>query len=451
MKEERQEYIDIVRQLGGDLDGRQKALDYVRNSDVWVHGAPAPFPYVPYLVNERDFAYIFDQCTTAHRILTKIIRAYLDHPEFRSVLSLPPQVERLVLLPCGYDQLLPMGRFDLFLDEDDLSYKFCEFNTDGAGAASRDCVIGKALMQGEAYQRFAERHKVEQFELFDSWVQAFMRIYRSDRNARANPTVCVTDFRESGVFSDFDRFIAAFERAGIPCRFVDTRAFEFDGEHLIDPSDGTVIDAIYRRAVTSELLGHLDECQALIDAVAAEKVCLIGHFRTTVVHTKMVNVALFDERARAFLTPEECAFVDAHVPRTYVLSAQPAGYTLDEVKRDREKWIIKPADDYGAHGVYPGVDLSAEEWAGVVDTHLDAGYIVQEFYPPHHVDIVNTAFDPAAPAEDRCRVESWQSMPGVYMYDGKPAGFYCRLGQEGVIALDHGGLCANTFKVDFSE
>lgn len=450
MKEERREYIDIIRELQGDLPGRRAALDFIRESDVYVHGEPAPFPYVPYLVNDDDLAFIGDQVRMAHRILCKVIRRYLDDASYRAMFNLPPEVEKLVLLPCGYDQLLPMGRFDLFLDEDDRSYKFCEFNTDGAGAASRDYMIGRALMQGEAFKRFAARHTVSQFELFDSWVRAFMRIYRSDAHAVAHPTVCVTDFTESGVFSDFNRFIDAFNRNGIPCRFVDTRNFTFDGEHLRDASDGTVIDAIYRRAVTSELLGHLDECQPLIDAVAAEKVCLIGHFRTTVAHSKMVNIALFDERTRAFLTPEECAFVDARVPRTYVLSVQPAGYTIDEIKANREKWIIKPADDYGGHGVYPGVDFDDAAWARIVDENLDAGAIVQEFYPPHHVDIVKTAFGPEEEADPACaaRVESWQSMPGVYMYDGEPVGFYCRLGQEGVIAIDHGGLCANTFKVE---
>ena len=78
-----------------------------------------------------------------------------------------PRVERLVLLPCNYDQLLPMGRFDFFLDEDDLSYKFCEFNTDGSGAMSRDFIIGQALMKSETFKRFSQRHEVRQFELFE--------------------------------------------------------------------------------------------------------------------------------------------------------------------------------------------------------------------------------------------------------------------------------------------
>lgn len=443
MKEERAEYIDIIKDLNGDAAGRKQALDFIRASDVWVHGEPAPFPFVPYLFNKADLDYIGAQCRMAHGILCKVIRRYLDDPSYRAMFKLPPEVERLVLLPCNYDQLLPMGRFDFFLDEDDLSYKFCEFNTDGSGAMSRDFMIGQALMKSETFKRFSQRHEVRQFELFDSWVEAFMRIYRTDENAVEHPTVCITDFRESGVFSDFNRFIEAFERAGIPARFVDTRAFEFDGEHLRDASDGTVIDAIYRRAVTSELLQHPGECDALIDAVAAEKVCLIGHFRTTVVHSKMVSIALFDEKTRAFLTPEERAFIDAHLPRTYQLTSTPAGFTLDEVKANKDSWIIKPADDYGAHGVYPGVDFDAAAWERIVDDNLDSGHIVQEFYPPRHVDIVNTELDEADP----CKVESWESMPGVYLYDGKPVGFYCRLGQEGVIAIDHGGLCANSFEM----
>ena len=444
MQKERAEYIEIIKELDGDIEGRQAALDYIEQSDVWVHGKPAPFPYVPYLFNSEDRQFISNQCTTAHGILCKVIKHYLDDPSYRELFHFPEEVKRLILLPCGYDQLLPMGRFDLFLNEEDLSYKFCEFNTDGSGAMSRDYMISHALQQGEAYKQFASRHKVDYFELFDSWVEAFMRIYKSDPIAHDSPTIAITDFRESGVFSDFNRFIEAFKRAGINARFVDVREFTFDGEHLIDPSDNTIIDAIYRRSVTSEILQHPGECNALIDAVEARAVCLIGHFRTTVVHSKEVNIVLFDERTRAFLTEDECVFVDEHVPHTYRLNSGSSAFSLDEIKQNRASWIIKPADDYGAHGVYPGVDFEQDEWERIVEENLDSGYIVQEFYQPPCVDIINTAID----KKDPCKAESWQSMPGAYMYDGKVVGYYCRLGNEGVIAIDHGGLCANSFSVD---
>ena len=46
------------------------------------------------------------------------------------------------------------------------------------------------------------------------------------------------------------------------------------------------------------------------------------------------------------------------------------------------------------------------------------------------------------------QVQSWQQMPGFYQYCGTICGFYVRLGREGVIALDHGGIIANSYKVD---
>ncbi len=446
MKEERAEYIQAIRDLDGDAQGRQAALAAVAASDIWVHGQPARFPYVPYLFNKADVDFLQSTCTQIHTILSKVIRRYVEDPGYRDLFCFPPEVERLILLPCGYDEMLPMGRFDLFLSEDDLSFKFCEFNTDGSGAMSRDLVLAQALEQTPAFARFAAHHKVERFELFDSWVEAFMQVYRSDRFACAEvPNVCVTDFAESGVFSDFNRFIEAFKRAGIPARFVDVRAFEFDGERLIDPSDGTQIHAIYRRSVTSEILQHPGECEALIRAVEAGKVCLIGHFRTTVVHSKMVNVALFDERTRAFLTPEERAFIDRTVPHTFRLRSDNPALDLADVLARKDAWIVKPEDDYGAHGVYPGVDFAQDAWERTVRENLDRGYIAQEFYQPARVDVVLPEPDPQGEA---CRVESWQSMPGFYQYNGRVAGLYCRLGQEGVIALDHGGLCSCSFKVD---
>lgn len=444
MKDYREEYIRIVEGLGGDVAGRDAARAYLDGTDIRAHGEEVHFSYVPDLIGPDDLAFFEEVCATTHRILSKVIERYVADPGYRRLFGFSPELERLILLPCDYREKLPLARFDIFLNEEDRSFKFCEFNTDGSGAMSRDLEIGRALMQGRAHREFAERHRLGQFELFDSWVRAFMANYREVPYAKDVPTVAVTDFRESGVFSDFDRFIAAFERAGIPSRFVDVRDFRFDGEHLTDPADGAVIDAVYRRSVTSEMLQHAGECDSMIDAVAARKVCLIGHFRTTVVHSKVVSIVLHDPRTRAFLTPEEGAFVDAHVPRTYRLRSD-AGLDLAAIKRDKDAWIVKPEDDYGAHGVYPGVDFDEGEWERLVDENLDAGYVAQEFCQPHRVRIF-PADVPAGGGE--AQASAWQTMPGMYVYNGAFAGLYTRDGQEGVIALDHGGLAVSSLKVD---
>lgn len=85
MKEERAQYIADILALDGDVNGREMARAFIADSDVWVHGAPAPFPYVPYLFNKEDRAYIADQVTTMHRILCKVIRRYLDDESYREL------------------------------------------------------------------------------------------------------------------------------------------------------------------------------------------------------------------------------------------------------------------------------------------------------------------------------------------------------------------------------
>ena len=446
MEKERAEYIQCVYDEHGDATGRAQALAAIEASDVLAHGKPVPFSFVPTLHNSDDMAFYEKVATTTTTILGKVITRYLKDPSYRALFAFPPEIERLILLPCGYEQLLPLARIDLFVDEHDKSFKFCEFNADGAAGMSRDQAIGAELAKTASFKRFAAtKRSVAQFELIDSWVAAFLRIWASDPLSAdcPVPTVAITDFSESAVMSDFTMFIDAFERAGVHARFVDTRAFSFDGQTLRDTADGTRIDAVYRRAVTSEICTKIDKCGALIDAVAASRVCLIGHFRTNVIHTKMVNVALFDESRKDFLTPEEIAFVDAHVCRTMRL--ETGGPDLSELKATREKWIVKPADDYGGNGVFAGVDFTDAQWAEVVDAHVDRGFIVQEFYPPRHVDIIR----PEQGKNSSLAVESWESMPGFYLYDGRLAGFYHRLGRGGVIAIgEAGGICAPVFGVD---
>ncbi len=443
MKQYRDEYLAAFEACGGDAEGRGKALVAIEASDVRAYGAPVPYAYIPHLFGPDDVAFLEDVSCTTHRILSKVIARYVADPDYRRIFRYSPELERLILLPCPYDEMLPMARFDLFLDEADRSFKFCEFNTDGSGAFSRDYEGGRALMLGDTFRTFAAQHEVGQFELFDSWVQAFMGTYRSSSIAKDAPVVAIADFEESVVKSDVARFLAAFERVGVRARFVDVRSFAFDGERLTDPVDGTVIDAIYRRAVTSELLQHPGECDAFIDAVAAQKVCCIGHFRTTVVHTKVISIALFDPATRALLTPEECAFIDEHVPRTYRLETG-APIDLAAVCADKDSWIIKPDDDYGAHGVYAGIDFSEGEWGRLVQEKLDAGYVVQEYYLPPTVRLAPVEL----PADgDALRVEPWHTMPGLYTYNGQMAGLYVREGREGIIALDHGGLVAPCFRV----
>ena len=439
------EYLSILDKLKGDQEGRDAALAYLQASDVDAHGEPLNFSYVPYLVDKDlhdHFKYI---ASTIHGILTKIIDHYLKDENYRKLFGYSKTLEDLIMLPCDYSQLLPMARFDIFMDEESQEFKFCEFNTDGTSCMSRDLILGQALTQGDAFKSFCNRHKnVENYELFDSWANACLKDYFECKNSCENPLVVIADFMdEHATFSDFNRYKEAFERCGARAKVLDITSFKYDGNHLTD-EDGEVVDVIYRRAVTCDIIDKINDCKALIDAVKDNNVCLVGHFRTTVVHTKTINIMLFDETTRSFLTNEECEFIDKHCPKTFRLTSK-VPIDLDEVSNNPSGWIIKPEDDYGAKGVFAGPDFSKDQWAEIITSNIDKGYVLQEYATQHTTDVMFTGRD----LDNTTPVQKFNAMPGLYTYNGEFAGIYLRCGNEGVIAVDHNGLVKPAFKVDF--
>ena len=445
MLKEREEYLNIIKELDGDYEGRKKASEYVKNSDCYVYGFPAPFSFVPTFYQKDELEYLSGVCKTTHDILSKVIAHYIEDEEYRKLFAFSKETEKLILLPCNYDEMLPIARFDFFLDEVNKTFKFCEFNADGAAAMSRTLIGCQAVELSETFKRFNKNHNVKQFELFDSLVDEFLKTYHTDKNAKQIPNVLITYFTENVTMSDVTRYIKAFEKRGIPVRYVDIRKLEYSKDGLYDPEDGMVFDAVYRRAVTSDVVRNMDLCKNFIKAVEEEKVCIIGHFRTTVIHSKMINIALLDDKTHDILDDDEWEFVKEHVLPTFRLRTDTPGINIEEIKSNKAGWILKPEDDYDSHGVFAGVDMTDEEWSDTVEKYTDNGYVAMEFYTPPTCLI-------ALPYKDeKCKepfgIEEWHSMTGTYSFNGNHHGFFSRMGKEGVISESHNGVSIPSYLI----
>ena len=55
----------------------------------------------------------------------------MEDEKYRKLFPFSKELEELILCDSGYSQPLPIARIDLFFNEDDFSFKFCEFNADG--------------------------------------------------------------------------------------------------------------------------------------------------------------------------------------------------------------------------------------------------------------------------------------------------------------------------------
>ena len=231
----------------------------------------------------------------------------------------------------------------------------------------------------------------------------------------------------------------------------DVRELSFDGEALHD-KDGQRIDAIWRRCVTNDVIDHWDDSQELLNAVRAEKVALIGSFAGHIVHDKQIFKVLFDERTLEFLDGDEISLIEETVPMTAFLDDDYIN--VPQIRANKDEWIIKPTDHYGADDVYAGCYVSQEEWEGLIDKFANgrAGspFIVQRYIRPFKTETLppDTGIDQLTDDEVSDAPKLYNNLNGLYLYDGVFQGVFSRLGPLPTISKDMQGMTAATIWVD---
>ena len=197
--------------------------------------------------------------------------------------------------------------------------------------------------------------------------------------------------------------------------------------------DGTPVDAVYRRAVTSDVMEHAAESAALLDAVRADAVVLVGDFHTQIVHNKTLFRVLQTPATAALLTEEERAYVRDHVPYTAAL-CDCSPELLARVARNKDGWILKPQDSYASRGVHAGVENTQEQWEQILreldNPEARRNYILQEFYMPYVTENYGMV-------DGRFRKANYYNLTGVYVYDGVPQGVYSRVSLSPIISTQY--------------
>jgi len=355
-------------------------------------------------------------------IFNKVISRYIDDPEYRRLFPYSKELEDLVTLPAQYSVQIPMARVDFFFNEETKDIKLCEINTDGASAMNEVRIFNTLLPFNSAFKHvLGDNYRT--YELFDTWINEFMKLWDEHSGNKPNPKVAIVDFLDKATLNEFTRFKEAFERRGIDCIVCDIRELEYDGITL--SHKGRSIDIIYRRAVTSDIVANIDEVRPFITAVRDNNVCIVGGFRTQIIHNKASFIVLHSAETNAFLSEEEKAFVRRHVPITKVLSESSANQ--ENIFNTKDNWIIKPFDLYASKGVHAGVDYSNDEWCDVVRQAINTGeYLLQEFTVPYRTNNIDFS-------EENPKVESYCNMTGAFCYNENVYAVYSRLSKDNII------------------
>ncbi len=381
---------------------------------------------IPKIYDEETIARFREIVRTAHGIFIKVIREYLAQEDYRALFPFSRELEELIRLSKGGEDLLPMARFDIFYHEDTGDFYFCEINTDGTSAMNEDRIQGKLILDNPAHQEVIRQYDLTQFELFDSWVETFLAICRKQTGAVRDPGIAIVDFLDGGTYREFQEFAWHFQQAGALCEICDIRALTYENGQLYSDR-GHPVHAVYRRAVTGDILRHADEVRPFLQAVKDGAVCLIGPFATQVIHHKWLFHVLGQERTKRFLTKEENAFVAVHIPFT---GAVGADFAVEEVLAHKDDYILKPLDSYGSNGIYAGVEQTAEQWEETVK-NLPAGeYLCQRYAPQYHTKNIDFAWGDG-------QWHDYLNMAGLYVYNGEFAGVFSRQAEGNGIIASH--------------
>ncbi|MBC8587173.1 glutathionylspermidine synthase family protein [Paratissierella segnis] len=425
MKEEKinKEYIDLIQ---SDQDRYYKdynlTVEKVKNSNAQYKGKPIPFLYHPMFITEEnidDFNKIGDMMIS---IANKVTDRYVNDGEFRKKFNFPRLIEELIQIDNGYDINVPMGRFDIFYKDYD-NFMFCELNTDGSSAMNEDNTIGKILLETESLKEFKTKYRLGYFELFDTWVDSSIELYKKYDPKNLKPNVAIIDFEESGTIKEFQEFQKAYVRKGYNCIIADPRDLEYRDGKLYH--DQYRIDLVYRRIVTFELIEKSDEIHDFIEAYKNRAFCCIGSIKSQVIHNKIFFKILHDEDTQEFLSGEEREFIKKHIPVTGLFKGDKVVFDL--VLSNKDKYILKPLDLNASQGVFAGKDLTFDEWRIKLEEIWNKDYLYQEYFEPFTRDFV--VFE-----EGKLKIQEFKSILGLFMYKEKFAGIYTRIGKNNVIS-----------------
>lgn len=410
-------------------ESSKKELDYLEHSTAKYKGDTIYSLHIPKMFTKESKTVLKHGAETMYRILFKVMKEYLINPEYRRLFGFSEELENMICNTPHYKDILPICRLDIFLNEEDYSYKFCEFNGDGTSSMNEDRELNIAFQRTALYNYLSKDYKIESFELFDSWAEECKKIYESTGKKAVESSIAVVDFLEKGCsVYEFEEFRKAFERVGFWAKVCEIRELSYDGEHLYD-KEGDIIDVIYRRAVTSDIMAHKDEVVDFLKCVSEKKVCLIGDFCTHIIHHKILFQLLRHEHTKSILTEEENQFINEHIPKTLRLCSDMI--KKGDIVKQKECWIIKPEDSYGAKGVYAGMHYKEEEWIELLEKHKDKEYLLQEYVVPYQTYNIDFHLG------KEHIFKKYSNLTGLYLYNGKFAGIYSRQSIKDIISTEY--------------
>jgi uncharacterized circularly permuted ATP-grasp superfamily protein len=334
----------------------------------------------PHIISRTQYESIKSASETLAGAFEKIAIAALADPALLSFLNLTPGEEEAARIEPGYSRLCVSSRLDAHANAQ--GFQFLEYNAESPAGIGDQMQLEKILFRLPALQQFlaANSHWLPQPHraLLDSLLKA----YREWGGEEAKPRIAIVDWKGVPTRSEFRVLRDYFAGEGYPALIADPHDLEYNGDYL--SVDGFRIDIVYKRVVIHEFLNEFGLDHPLIQAYREGAAFIANSFRTKLAHKKATFAVLSDPAYQYLFDSAELQAVQKHIPWTRFVRPSRTDFHGSEfdletlLLHERERFVLKPNDDYGGHGVFLGWETERQKWHEVVKAALAKPYIVQE-------------------------------------------------------------------------
>lgn len=421
------------------FDQWRRLQDAFDTRGITFNGRPMPTFLRPQFVDAATFTALTRGANVLVPLAERVARHAFggDLEALLEFLQAPESHRRMLrLLPKGPD--VALSRVDGFLDAQG-GVRFIEINSDapaGFGYAERMTQVFSELPLVRAMRRS------DHMEVVGS-VDALLDELRRQAGLE-RPRVAIVDLRTVKTRPDQEILRDEFVARGVDTLLCDPRDMTIIGDRLV--AHDAPVDVVYRRTVIAEVLEIEAEAPAFFEAYSRRLAVFVNSFRCYLSEDKAFFALLTDERYAGLFSPEERAFIDAHIPWTRRMEARKTslrGEVVDlvpHIEARREAFVLKPSHGYGGASVLVGAAVDAATWTAAVQRAAsEPGWIVQE-----RVEIPEEEFPVFDDAGD-LRFESLKVNTNPFYVGGAAVGAVTRVSRDAVINVSAGGGSVPTF------
>jgi len=429
-----QHLVELSKLGDGCAALQEEIAGWLADHDVVFAGNTIPFVLMPHFVSPGQLRRVKRAVACLSGVLDRFCDAYAEDERLRDELAVPPAEDALIRLDPGFSRPLKICRLDAFLQGYDV--KFLEFNADSPAGIGYTDVLYEGLARSISLPRVSAEFETSYTPMLPVLVETLMSAYRELRakggELPETPRLALVDVAGSPSVPEFRIICDAAKRAGIEALHATLDEVEYDGSLL--RAQGEPVHLVYRRA----LLEDLPEGD-LIAAARDRRAAVVNPFRARVANNKKLFALLGDPRFAHLMDDSERGVIAETIPWTRVLRDGREHYgdwvvdLLAFVSDNRERLVMKPASDYGGHGVSLGMETEQTEWDRLIEDHHGQGdYVVQEYVP-----VPEEMFPTVEDGHVQMRLKRFNINP--FGIGGRYAGMITRISDQAVINVSAGG------------